>query len=48
MIEIKNAAAVRRYYPRSSLSRGEEGDVQFEVALNKNGKLTPHLVAPSG
>ena len=47
--EIKNAAAVRRYYPRSSLSRGEEGDVQFEVALNKNGKLTScRIVESSG
>lgn len=47
--DMRNAAAVRRYYPRSSLARGEEGDVQFEVALNKEGKLTScRIVESSG
>ncbi len=47
--DMRNAAAIRRYYPRSSLARGEEGYVQFEIALNKDGKLTScRIVESSG
>jgi TonB family protein len=42
-----NAAVVARYYPKSALGRGEEGDVLFRIGLNKLGEVESCTVTGS-
>lgn len=39
-ITSANAEMIARYYPAGSIRRGEEGVVDFQVALNRDGGIT--------
>ncbi len=35
----RNKLVIQKFYPRSSLRRGEEGDVYFRINVNRDGRL---------
>jgi TonB family protein len=35
----RNRLVVQKFYPRSSLRRGEEGEVHFRISVNRDGRL---------